>query len=49
MMHVLYNIVFTTTDVVAKIITFLKTNYLKYQVMQSLLYQVISKAFQVSN
>jgi len=49
MMHVMYNIAFTATDVASKILTFLKANYVKYQAMEKLLNQVISKSFQVSN
>jgi len=30
MMHVLYNIAFTATDLAAKVLTFLKANYLKF-------------------
>jgi len=32
MMHVKYNIAFTAKDIFSKILTFLKTNYLKCQV-----------------
>ena len=46
-MHVVYNIAFTVTAVASKILTFLKTNYLKYQVMAKLLNQAISKDFQL--
>ena len=38
---------FTATDVASQIFIFLKTNYLKCQVMTELLNQVISKGFQV--
>jgi len=48
-MHVVYNIAFTVTAVASKILTFLKTNYLKYQVMAKLLNQAISKDFQLRN
>jgi len=48
-MRVMCNIAFTATDVSSKILIFLKTNYLKYQVMEKLFNQVISKSFQVSN
>jgi len=41
MMHVMYNIACAAIDVTSKILTFLKTNYLKYQVMETLLNQVI--------
>jgi len=44
-----YNIVFTATDVASKILSFLKANYLKYQVMAKLHNQVISEYFQVSS
>jgi len=48
-MHVMYHVAFTATNMDFKILTFLKANYLKYQVMVKLLTQVISKGFQVSN
>jgi len=47
MMHFVYNITFTATDVASKISTFLKANYSKYQVMAKLLGQLISQGFQV--
>jgi len=43
----MYNIAFAATDVTCEILTFLKVNFLKYQVMAKLLNQVISKGFQV--
>jgi len=46
--HVLYNNAFTATDMASKILTSLKANYFKYQVMGKLFNQVISKGFQVS-
>jgi len=46
---VLHNFMHTATDVASKILTFLKANYLKYQVMTKLLNQVTSKGFQESN
>jgi len=49
MMHVMYNTMFTATDVASKILKFLKANYMKYHVMAKLLNQVISKGFQVSS
>jgi len=36
-MHAMYDIAFTAIDVVSKILTFLKPNYLKYEVMEKLL------------
>jgi len=42
MMHVMYNIAFTATDVAYKIWNFLKANYLKWQVKEKFLNQVIS-------
>ena len=47
--HVMYNITFTATDVASKILIFLKGNYLKYQVMAKLINQVISKGFPETN
>jgi len=49
MMHVMYNIAFTATEVASKILIFLKGNYLNYQVIANLLNQVISKDVKVSN
>jgi len=49
MMHVMYNIVFTATDLPSKVFTFLNANYLKYQVMAKLPNQVISKGLHASN
>jgi len=49
MMHVMYNTAFTATDVASKTLNFLKTNYLKYQVLAKPLHQVMSKGFQVSH
>jgi len=37
MMHVMFNIAFTATDVASEILTFSKMNYWKYQVMANLL------------
>jgi len=42
MMHIIYNIAFTVTDVASEILTFLKANCLKYKVTAKLLNQVIS-------
>jgi len=47
MMHVMYNIAFTATDVASKILAFLKANYLKHQVTAKLHNQAISKDVQV--
>jgi len=49
MMHVMYNAGFPATTVASKILTFLNANNLKYQVLENLLNQVISKSFRVSN
>jgi len=48
MVHVMYNIAFTVTDMAPEVKTFLKAYYLKYHVMAKLLNQVISKGPQVS-
>jgi len=41
----MYNIALTATDVDSKILTFLKTSYMKYQVMAKILNQVVSRGF----
>jgi len=38
----MYNVAFKATDMASKILTFLKSNYLKYQVTEKLLDRVIS-------
>jgi len=43
MMHAMHNVIFVITDVAFKILTFLKANYLKYQVIAKLLNNVTSK------
>jgi len=45
MMHVITDIKFTAREVASKIFTFLKANYLKYQVTTKTFNQVISKGF----
>jgi len=45
MMHVMHNTALTAIDLASKILTFLKANHLKYQVMEKLSNQVISKVF----
>jgi len=45
----MYNAGFPATTVASKILTFLNANNLKYQVLENLLNQVISKSFRVSN
>ena len=45
MMHVMYNVAFTATDVASKVLVFLKANYLKYQITAKLLHQAMSKGF----
>jgi len=49
LMHVMYNIMVTAIDVASKFLTFLKANYLKYQVMKELINLVINTSFQVSD
>jgi len=44
-MHVVYNAGFTAKGLASKLLTFLKENYWKYQVMEKLLDQVIGKSF----
>ena len=47
--HVMCDTAYAATDVAPDVLTFLKANYLKYQVSVKLLNQVISKGFQASN
>ena len=49
MMHVMYSIAFTATDVASQFLSFLNANYVKYQVIVNYLNQIIRKSLQISN